>query len=292
MHESTRREFLKKTAGMAVAVGAVPAGLAVAQEKPGARMQFGLVTYLWAQNWDLPTIIANCEASKVLGVELRTQHKHGVEPNISAAERAEVKKRFADSAVTLVGLGSNENFDSPDPEKLKQSIEAAKGYIVLSHDVGASGVKVKPNDFHEGVPKEKTFEQIAASLNTIGAFAADYGQEIRLEVHGKCSPLPIMKQIIDQVTAPNVGLCWNSNGQDLEGEGLEYNFNLVKNRFGHTAHVREMNLTDYPYQQLMDLFVGIDYEGWVLLEAREEPKEPVKALIEQREVFEKMIGRA
>ncbi len=42
----------------------------------------------------------------------------------------------------------------------------------------------------------------------------------------------------------------------------------------------------------MDLFVGMDYEGWILLEARTKPADPVQALIEQREVFEKMIGRA
>ena len=75
------------------------------------------------------------------------------------------------------------------------------------------------------------------------------------------------------------------------GEGLEHNFNLVKDRFGATVHVRELNIGDYPYADLMHQFVKMDYEGWVMLEARTKPEDPVAALIEQRELFERMIGR-
>jgi sugar phosphate isomerase/epimerase len=125
----------------------------------------------------------------------------------------------------------------------------------------------------------------------VGAFAADYGQAIRLEVHGQCAQLPTIKQIIDIADHPNVGVCWNCNEQDLEGEGLAHNFNLVKDRFGATAHVRELNVGDYPYQQLMNLLVAIDYPGWILLECRTKPDDRIAALIEQREVFREMLAK-
>ena len=181
-----------------------------------ADIQFGLVTYQWGHDWDLPTLIRNCTTAKVLGVELRTTHKHGVEPSLNDAERAEVKKRFADSPVKLVGLGSAEDFHNPDQESLQKSIERTKAFVRLTHDVGGSGVKVRPNDLPKTVPAEKTIEQIGKSLNIVGAYAADYGQQIRLEVHGGCARLPIIKQIMDIATHPNVAVCWNSNGQDLE----------------------------------------------------------------------------
>ncbi|MBN1444040.1 MAG: sugar phosphate isomerase/epimerase [Planctomycetes bacterium] len=294
MSQPSRRSFLRFTLGSCAALAASPLRdlLAEAAGKPGSKMRIGLVTYLWGQDWDLPTVIRNCERSGVLGVELRTEHKHGVEPSIGEAERREVKKRFADSPVVFVGPGSNERFDHPDPKKLEAAIEATKGFIKLSHDCGGSGVKVKPDSFHEGVPREKTIEQIGKSLDIVGKFAADHGQEIRLEVHGQCSPLPIMKQIMDHVTAPNVGLCWNSNGEDLKGEGLEHNFNLVKKRFGKTVHVRELEDKGYPYQKLMDLLVAMSYEGWILLECRGKPADRVQALIEQREIFETMVAAA
>ncbi|MCP4639148.1 MAG: TIM barrel protein, partial [bacterium] len=250
------------------------------------------VTYLWGQDWDLPTLIGNCEKTGLQGVELRVEHKHGVTVDMTPAQRAEVKKRFADSPVVNLGMGTNQDFDDPNPEKLKANVEGAKAFLQLSADTGGSGIKVKPNDFHPGVPREKTIEQIGKGLNEVGAFAGGLGQKIRVEVHGKCCELPTMKAIFDHVTDPNVGMCWNSNGQDLKGEGLEYNFNLVKDRFADTVHVRELNIGEYPYQKLMDLFVAMDYDGWILLEARTKPADRVKALIEQREVWEKMIGRA
>jgi len=292
---NTRRDFLKQSMYFGASLAAVgPLGkvLAVSPAGPGSRMKFGLVTYLWGQDWDLTTLIANCEKTRVLGVELRTEHAHKVESNLSGQERREVKKRFADSPVTLVGLGTNFAFHHTDPAKLRRDIKGAKEYIRLSSDVGGTGVKVKPNDLPKDVPQEKTVEQIGKALNELGRFAADYGQKIRLEVHGSCSPLPVIQAIMDVADHPNVGVCWNCNSQDLEGRGLEYNFNLVKDRFGDTVHVRELNIGDYPYQELMNLFVAMDYAGWILLEARTKQEDRVKALAEQREVFEEMVAKA
>jgi hypothetical protein len=36
----------------------------------------------------------------------------------------------------------------------------------------------------------------------------------------------------------------------------------------------------------------MDYDGWILLEARTRQKDRVKALIEQREVFQTMVREA
>ena len=289
---ASRRTFLRSTAGAAAAslISSPSTLLQGAISKPGSGMRFGLVTYLWGQDWDLPTLIRNCTKSRVLGVELRTTHAHKVEPSLNPAQRKEVKKQFDDSPVTMVGIGSNERYDNPNPAVVAKAIEATKTFIKLSHDVGGTGVKVKPDRFHKGVEKEKTIEQIGKALDQLGEFGADWGQEIRLEVHGQCAQLPTISKIMEVAQHKNVGVCWNSNGQDLEGKGIEHNFDLVKKRFGATAHVRELQDKRYPYQKLMELFVRMDYPGWVLLEARGKPKDRVVALAEQLELFNKMVA--
>ena len=288
----SRRTFLKGSTAAAAALLASPVNLLQgALPAPGSAMRFGLVTYLWGQDWDLPTLIKNCTASKVLGVELRTTHAHKVEPSLNAAERKEVRKRFADSPVTMVGIGSNERYDNPNPDVVKKAVEATKTFIKLSHDTGGTGVKVKPDRFHKGVEKEKTIEQIGKTLNQLGEFADGWGQEIRLEVHGQCSQLPTIRKIMDVAQNKNVAVCWNSNGQDLEGKGLEHNFDLVKKRFGATAHVRELEDRNYPYEKLMELFVRMDYSGWVMLEARGKPKDRVAALAQQLKLFNSMVAK-
>ena len=295
MFSPFRREFLKRSiclGGAAMLAGPLGELLACGAEKPGGKVKLGLCTYQWGKDWDVPTVIANCAKSKVLAVELRTEHKHGVEPSIGVAQRREVKKRFAESPVRLLGVGSNECFHHVDPKALRKAIETTKGFIKLRHDGGGSGVKVKPTDLPKGVPPQKTIAQIGRSLKELGCFAADYGQQIRLEVHGGCARLPVIKKIMDVADHPNVAVCWNCNDEDLLDGGLESNFHLVEKRLGATTHVRELDIGKYPYQELIALLVQADYCGWVLLECREMPADGVAAMIHQREVFERMVARA
>ncbi|MEN6536558.1 MAG: TIM barrel protein [Bryobacteraceae bacterium] len=280
----SRREFAGVLAGVGAAAGSI------LRAASAGDMRLGLVTYQWAEGMDLPALLTACEKSGLLGVELRTMHAHGVEPALTKEQRKEVRKRFADSPVDLVGYGSNCEYHSPDPAELKQNIEQTKQYVLLMQDCGGSGVKVKPNTFPKGVPREKTIAQIGKALNEVGAFGADHGQKIRLEVHGReTCELPVIKAIMDIATHPNVYVCWNSNGEDLAGAGLDANFNMVKARIGDTTHVRELNDGDYPYERLFKLFEGIHYKGWFLLEARTEQPDKVKAMAEQLAIFKKMI---
>jgi hypothetical protein len=283
----SRRHFLSTSAATVLSTaGLMRAGAATGSAETS--MKFGLVTYLWGQDMDLPTLVSACEKSGLTGVELRTEHRHGVEPTLTKQQRQDVRRRFQDSTVTLVGYGSNAQFHEADPQKLKANIELTKSYVQLMHDCGGSGVKVKPNSFVQGVPREQTIEQIGRALNEVGAYGAQYGQQIRVEVHGAgTSELPVMKAIFDVADHPNVAVCWNSNAEDLKGEGLEHNFNLVSGRFGQTAHVRELTGTDYPWAQL---FRKVQYKGWILLEARGNPEDKVAALIEQRQMFEKLVA--
>jgi sugar phosphate isomerase/epimerase len=239
----------------------------------------------------LPTLIERCAAARLSSVELRTTHKHGVEPTLDAAARKDVAKRFADSPVKLIGLGSDYRFDSPDAETLSANIEGTKAFLRLSHDVGSSGVKVKPNDLPMSVPAERTIAQIATALNALGKAAADLGQQVRLEVHGQCARLPIIEQIVDAADHKHVAVCWNSNAEDLAGDGLAHNFALVRPRFGDTLHVHELDSPKYPYADLFRLLRETKYAGHVLLEASSKPRDRAAALVEQRELFERLAGK-
>ncbi len=289
-NELSRRQFIQRTLGAGVALAAFNS-LPMDRKSPKG-LQMGLVTYMWGAKWDLPTLISNCEKSGLLGVELRTQHAHNVEINLTAAQRAEVKKRFADSPVTCVGYGSNYEFHSPDPAKLRENIEEAKEYVKLCKDIGATGLKVKPNTLPKEVAREKTIAQIAQSLNELGKFAKDYGQLIRVECHGPITQeIPNMKAIFEQVTEKNVVMCWNSNNVDLNPPGLEANFNSVKQWIGDTTHIRGINISDYPYDQLFRLLHGIKYNGWILVEATTPYTDPVVVMKEQVTLFNDIMTR-
>ncbi|MHC4434990.1 MAG: sugar phosphate isomerase/epimerase, partial [Planctomycetota bacterium] len=120
---TSRRQFLAR--GLYVAAGAAATTaltscnslpiLGVTESE--AKTRFGFTTYQWGKDWDIPTLIANCTKARAFGVELRTSqsYAHGVELELSVQQRGEVKKRFADSPVTVVGIATSERFDSPEP---------------------------------------------------------------------------------------------------------------------------------------------------------------------------------
>ncbi|MBI86074.1 MAG: xylose isomerase [Planctomycetaceae bacterium] len=288
----TRRDWITATGGALVATSLPTEQLWGAPER-GSKMEIGLVTYLWAHMWDLDTCLKNCEAAEVLGIELRSTHGHGVEPSLNSHQRAEVKKKFGDSPVTCLGPGSNERYDNPDPAVVKKAIEATKDFLQLSHDIGSSGVKVKPDRFRDEMSREKTIEQIGKSLHHLAHFADDLGQELRLEVHNTVGKdFAALAQIMEIADHPRAVLCWNSNPADFEGDGLQANFNAVKDYFGQTAHIHELQSAGYPYQDLMNLLVAMDYSGWLLLECTSKITDPVAALSQQREIFHRLIAKA
>jgi len=293
MNMLSRRQLLVSSAavGAAYGVSSLFAQRTTAAEDDPA-IAYGLVTYMWGAEWDLPTLLANCKKANVLGVELRTTHAHKVEPDLNDKQRAEVAARFADSGVTCVGIGSDERLCNPDPAAHRKAIEKSKEFVRLSHDIGGSGVKVKPNDFHPPVPPEKTIEQIGKALNELGEYASGFGQQIRLEVHGKCAEPATIKKIMDVATNENVFLCWNSNKTDLAGERLAKNFAMLRPRFGATLHVRDFHAADYPWQELFDLLVKTKWEGWMLCEAANQVPDKVAALAEQRKMFDVLLKKA
>src|SRR6187399_1792595 len=129
----TRRSALK-TLAAATALPLLARNAWAADDAPPFKL--GTVTYNLAKDWDVATIIKNCEATGFEAVELRTTHKHGVEPSLDKAARAEVRKRFADSKVRLLSLGSVCEFHSPDSAVVAKQIEECKRFLDLAHDLG------------------------------------------------------------------------------------------------------------------------------------------------------------
>ena len=256
-------------------------------------MQLGLVTYNLAKDWDLDTIIEKCAERGFAGVELRTTHAHGVEVSLSAAERADVKRRFADSPVALVGLGSVFEYHAVDPDDVRRNIEGTKEYVKLAADVGAGGVKVRPNGLQvkHGVPKEKTLDQIGAALRECAEFAQDYGVAVRMEVHGQdTSDPPNMRHILHAADHPNAFACWNSNPGEVKNGSVRENFDLLAQWIG-LVHISDLCQPSYPWRELLGLLHGQGYTGFCLAEAPESP-EPERIMCYYRALWDAYLELA
>ena len=228
-------------------------------------MKLGLVSYNVAKDWDLPTLLKNCQAAGVEGFEARTTHAHGIEPSLPPARRREIRQQFADAGVALWGLGTVCEFHAADPAVVQKNTEDCKAWVALAQDLGVRGVKVRPNGLRKDVPAEKTLEQIAAALKTCGQSAADGGVEIWVEVHGAETQKPAkMRRIMDLCGHKSVGICWNSNRTDIENGSIKEAFDLL-----HT-HLRSCHINDvwgdYPYRELFGRLRATGYDRFTLCE--------------------------
>ncbi|MBI3974136.1 MAG: sugar phosphate isomerase/epimerase [Chloroflexi bacterium] len=244
-------------------------------------MKLGLVTYQLGKDWDVPTLIEKLTALKYEGVELRTGHAHGVEDSLSPEGRAEVRRRFADSPIALVGLGSTFEYHSLDPQVVRNNIEGTKRYCELAKDVGAQGVKVRPNGDQEkaGVPRDQTLEQIGRALRECGQAALDNGVQIRLEMHGSVGDAVDMRKVIDVADHPNVWLCWNSNARfDVDENGsVKRDFAMVKDKIG-LVHLHDLTDEAYPWRELLGLLKQNGYDGYCLAECSPPSPDPQRVL--------------
>jgi sugar phosphate isomerase/epimerase len=314
MAENSRRSFIKT--GILGVAGAGALGVPAARVADAAPPQssappfkLGTVTYNLAKDWDIDTIIKNCSATGFEAVELRTTHKHGVELTLSKAQRAEVRKKFEDSPVRLLSLGSTCEYESPDPAVVRKNIEETHRFAELAHDVGARGVKVRPNGFPRGVPHDKTLEQIGKALIECGKDAQNLGVEIWVEVHGRgTQEPPNIRRIMDVCNHPAVGLCWNSNETDVVNGSVRQYFELLKPWIRNT-HINELwrnpspwntsegrapekqlpgfpeYNTPYPYRELFALYRAAGYNGYTLAEIPESP-EPIRLMKYYRALWE------
>jgi sugar phosphate isomerase/epimerase len=269
-----------QSAGIAGLAAALGPGEATAAE-PGTpsstkapTFKLGLITYMVGAKWDLPTLLKVCKTVGIGALELRTGHVHGVEPTLSADQRQDVRKRVEDSGIVLWGLGSTCEFHSPDAKVVEKNIEQCKQFLQLAADVGAHGVKVRPNALPKGIAAEKTIEQIGKSLIPCGDAAQSLGRELWVEVHGHGTQMPpVMKSIMEHCGHKSVGVVWNSNAEDVKNGSIAESFALLR-RWIRSCHINDLwkDMSGaYPYRELFRHFNEIGYDRYTMCEAPYQP---------------------
>ncbi len=268
MNDLTRRGFMAATGTTAAAgmlASQASAGQPAAGGAPALKYRLGIVTYNIAATWDVPTILRVCRNVGLSPVELRTTHRHGVEPTISDQARKDVRQRFADAGVEIWGCGTVCEFHDPDKEVVQRNVETCRRFIRLAADIGGKGVKVRPNRLPQGVPTERTLEQIGRALAECGRAAQDANVEVWLEVHGQGTAEPRhIRTIMEHCKHPRVGITWNSNATDVTNGSVSEAFKMLQ-PWIKSCHINELH-SGYPYRELFRLLRETGYDRVTLAE--------------------------
>jgi sugar phosphate isomerase/epimerase len=189
-----------------------------------------------------------------------------------------------------VSLGTTCEYESPERAVVERNIQETRRFCELARDLGCLGVKVRPNGFPKGVAQEKTLQQIGQALAQCGNIARDLGVEIWLEVHGEGTELPTnIHRIMEVENHPAVGICWNSNDNDVTDGSVKQNFDLLK-PWLKSCHINELWRTEspwhgsegmqglrrttgfpewqkpYPWRELFSLFRSVGYNRYTFAE--------------------------
>jgi sugar phosphate isomerase/epimerase len=283
-----RRTFIQTallgTAALTTGISnASASAMSIGSDKKNPPLKLGLMSYNLGKDWDIDTIIKNCTEAGWVHAELRTTHKHGVEVTLTKKEREEVKKRFKDSSLEAISLASAFQYWYPDPAELRKNIEGTKEYLQLAADVGAIGIRVFPNASAQDVSSEKMLKQTGEALANVGEFGHNLGVDVRVCVHGLgTGNVPAIKKILDYSQSDHVYVNWNCMESDVEGEGLEKNFNMIKDRI-RGVHMHEF-YSGYPYLAFLKLLRESGYKGYCNAEI-DSSCEPVRLMKYYKALF-------
>ena len=260
-----RRGFL----GAAVAAAGVLHAAPQNAWFPKGDFRLGSVTYNLLKDYDLETIIRTLETVGYEAVELRTSHKHGVEPSLPAAERTRVRRRFESSKVRLLSYGTTCRFQSPDPAERRHQLDIARQFVDLAHDTGAVGIKLQPMGLPAEVPQETAIQYFGAAMRELGDYGASRRVEIWMEVHGSGTQNPpVAAALLRAAGHENVGACWNSNPTDVQGGSVKEAFALLR-PWIRNVHLYELSDESYPFRELFALLRQSGYNRYTLAEVAE-----------------------
>jgi sugar phosphate isomerase/epimerase len=294
MSDLSRRSFLAAGAGLAATAALGRTQEPSAAAKSPVKFQVGLISYNVAANWDLPTVLRICKAAGIPAFEARTTHKHGIEPSLTADQRKDVKKQFADAGVKFWSSGTICEFHSPDAAVVKKNIEDCKKFCQLVTDLGGKGVKVRPNGVGRGQTVEQACDQIGKALVECGKAADATGTEIWLEVHGSVTMMPKnIKLIMEACGHPSVGVCWNSNDEEAINGSIAEPFDMLA-KWIKSCHINDLNKDKagkYPYRELFKKLAGIGFDRYTLCEVAKTypPEEGEKFLKGYKEMWEGLV---
>lgn len=256
-------------------------------------MKLGLLTYNVAPSWDLATLLGKAKALGFEGVSFRVDrgHAHGVELNLNPAQRQEVREGVAAAGLEICGLSGGCYYDSLDTEELRQQIEHTKDLLQLTADVGAPGLKVFGNNFHEeeGVPRQQTIKQIVSALKECAQFGAELGVEVRFEMHGDLNPWQYSVKIMEIADESNLSLIYNSDPRDVVDGSIRETLEHIRPWLRH-VHLHDLSDT-FPYRELFRFLVEVNYDGYTVAELPGSP-DPERVLRYFRALWQAYVDLA
>jgi len=231
-------------------------------------MKLSLLTYLLGKDMSLAELLDVCRAARIPGIEFRAEldHKHGVELDRTAEERAEIRQRCADAGIAVACVATGCKFEYPQADKRQEDIDRAKQYVDLAADIGAPRIRVFGNAFPaEGITKAEVIANVGQALREIAEHGAERDVDVCLEMHGDFYWWEYTLQAVQIADHPRVGIVHNCDPRELRFGPIASFYEPVKTYVRH-VHMHDLE-NGYPYPAFLGMLKRDGYSGYLSLEA-------------------------
>lgn len=231
-------------------------------------IKLAFTTYMLPQFLSFDESLTLAKVSGCAGIDFRTGHMyaHGVELERTLDERKVMRRKLEDHYLEVASLNTGYKFDSKIAEERRDNIEGAKKTCQLAADLGCDKVRVFGNDITYDNAQD-CVAAVADAIGEIAGYASGLGVNVMLEMHGQFNYWGYVLDVMRQVNQPNVGILYNCDLRDLVNGSCIETFRRVEDHVMH-IHMKDVT-TGYPYVQLFEELLRIDYTGYLSAELKE-----------------------
>jgi sugar phosphate isomerase/epimerase len=177
-------------------------------------------------------LIDRAKAYGYAGVEIDGKRPHGNPLDLSAARRADIRRKADRAGLEIFAVAANNDFSSPIPEHRESQLAYVRDLIGLTADLGAPtlrvfaawpGVTLSPNGgrydlarnvwaaAHGDVPREQTWDLCRAGLVEAARWADEAGVTLALQNHAPIiDSRDDMLRMIREVASPSLKACFDA----------------------------------------------------------------------------------
>ncbi|NOZ26529.1 MAG: sugar phosphate isomerase/epimerase [Chloroflexi bacterium] len=230
--------------------------------------------------WTLQEVIRAAQKYGYDGVELRGADREHISPEFTPIERRDVRHRFEDAGLQIVGITAYTRFAQTDPEVLQEQVDTMRRYVDLAADIGAPLIRTYGGQYPEDVDREALFDAMADALRQAGEYAAQAGVRIVLETHDAFALGAVTADILRRTDHPAVGALWDVMHPFRFGEPPERTYQHLRGWVWH-VHLKDGHLRpergagghelclpgegDVPIREIVRLLIANGYQGsWCL----------------------------
>jgi len=180
-------------------------------------------------DWNLEETIAGMKRHGYQGLEPRVEWSHasGIEAELSAEGRAEVRKQMEGEGLEICCIATSVRMAAPEPENQAKHVEDLKKYIELAADLGCPQIRTFGGQRGRDRELAAIVDYVVEGYMKALPMAADAGVTVLMETHDDWSCSAPVRAVVEQAGHPNLKILWDIMHPQRMLEKPEETFQVV-----------------------------------------------------------------